>query len=173
VVAVGRWGWAHRPVGPGRYPRDQALHSVIGMEITTHTGTSSTDQRTRAAFAAAQRCTWVYGAFGAAALVAVVAVAGSDQPVNTFMWVRAVLLPVVAVLLHRLAAAGSRGSRRAFERLSALALVMPVAIIGVDLVPGVCPPWYTAVQAACMLPVIRLALLTRFSALRSAFPKTG
>jgi hypothetical protein len=57
-----------------------------------------------------------------------------------FMWVRAVLLPVVAVLVHRLAVAGSRGSRRAFERLSALAVIMPIAIVGVDLVPGSARP---------------------------------
>jgi cytochrome bd-type quinol oxidase subunit 2 len=146
------------------------------MESTTHTSTDPTvrtDPRIRAAFAAANRCTLVYGALGAAALVAVVAVASSGHPVNTFMWVRAVLLPVAAVLLHRLSTAGSRGSRRAFERLRGLAVVLPIAIIGVDLVPGICPPWYAAVQAACMLPVVRLALLTRFSALRSAFPGTG
>jgi hypothetical protein len=99
-------------------------------------------------------------------------VAGNGGAVNTFMWVRAALLPVVAVLVHRLAVAGSRGSRPAFERLGALAAVMAVAIIAVDLIPGVCPPWYTAVQVVCMLPVVRLALLTRFSALRSAFPKS-
>lgn len=144
------------------------------MENTTHTSTDTTaGPDVRAAFAAATRCTWVYGAFGAAALVAVIAVASNGQPVTTFMWVRAVLLPVVAVLLHRLVIAASRGSRRAIERLRTLPVIMPIAIIGVDLVPGVCPPWYAAVQAVCMLPVIRLALLTRFSALRTAFPKTA
>jgi hypothetical protein len=141
------------------------------METSTGTSTA-TDPRLRAAFAAATRCTRVYGALATAALVGVVAAAGSGVPVTTFMWVRAALLPVVAVLLHRMAVAGSRGSRPAFDRLSTLAAIMPIAVVGVDLVPGLCPAWYVAVQAACVLPVVRLALLTRFSALRTAFPTT-
>jgi hypothetical protein len=87
------------------------------------------------------------------------------------MWVRAVLLPVVAVLIYRMTVSASRGSRRAFERVSALAVIMPIAIIGVDLIPGVCPPWYAVMQAVCMVPIIRVAFITRGSALRAAFPK--
>ncbi|MGA4849142.1 hypothetical protein ACOBQB_23855 [Streptomyces sp. G5(2025)] len=113
----------------------------------------------------------VYGVLSVAALVAVVVVAVNGLPVNTFMWVRAALLPVVSVLLHRLAVSASQGSRRAFERLRTLAVIMPVAIIGVDLVPGVCPPWYAVTQTLCMLPVIRVAYLTRSTPLRTAFPK--
>jgi cytochrome bd-type quinol oxidase subunit 2 len=137
------------------------------MEITTQTSTDAP-----AALSAAKRCTGVAIAFSSAALVAVAAVAASGQPVNTFMWVRAILLPLVAVLLHRLVGASARGSARAFDRLRTLSVIMPIAIVGVDLIPGVCPPWYTAVQAACMLPVLRLALLARFSALRAAVPTT-
>jgi hypothetical protein len=135
--------------------------------METSTFTSPADARIREAYSAANRCTWVYGALATAALVTVVAMAVSGHPVTTFMWIRAALLPVVAVVLHRLIAAGSR---RAFDRLRTLAAVLPIAIIGVDLIPGLCPAWYVALQAACMLPVVRLALLTRFSALRSAFP---
>jgi hypothetical protein len=91
--------------------------------------------------------------------------------VNTFMWVRAVLLPVVAVLIYRMTVSGSRGSRRAFERVSVLALIISIAIIGIDLIPGVCPLWYAVTQIVCMLPVIRVAVTTRSSVLRSAFPK--
>ncbi|MEU6825539.1 hypothetical protein ABZ921_33420 [Streptomyces atriruber] len=121
---------------------------------------------TREALARAENSIKVYVALSAVALLAVVAVAGAGQQVNTFMWVRAVLLPVVAVLLHRMTGAASRGSRRAFERLRTLAVVMPVAIIAVDLIPGVCPPWYTVTQTVCMLPVIRVAFLTRSPAPR-------
>ncbi|WP_030692223.1 hypothetical protein [Streptomyces globisporus] len=126
---------------------------------------------TRRAFATARTSVKIYGALGVLSLLTVVAVAGGGHPVNTFMWVRAVLLPVVAVLVHHLAVSASRGSRRAFERVRALAVVLPVAIVGVDLLPGVCPPWYAALQTVCMLPVIRLAFLTRGSALRTAFPR--
>ncbi|CAM5474299.1 hypothetical protein GCM10010329_30650 [Streptomyces spiroverticillatus] len=107
-------------------------------------------------------CVRIYGALSTAALVAVVVVAATGQaPVNTFMWVRAVLLPVVAVPLHLLAVAAKRGSRRALDRLRTLTVIMPIAVVGVDLVPGVCPWWYAAAQAVCMLPVVRMALLVR------------
>ncbi|UNO43892.1 hypothetical protein KGS77_13275 [Streptomyces sp. MST-110588] len=129
--------------------------------------------RTREAFDAAKTSIKIYGALSAVALLTVIAVAVGGHMVNTFMWVRAVLLPVVAVLIHRVTVSASRGSRRAFERLSALAVIMPIAIIGVDLIPGVCPPWYAVMQVVCMLPVIRTAFLTRGSALRAAFPKSG
>ncbi|MDH6704050.1 cytochrome bd-type quinol oxidase subunit 2 [Kitasatospora sp. MAA19] len=129
------------------------------------------DSRTRQAFGTVRNSITVYGALGGAALLAVVAVAVDGHLVNTFMWVRAVLLPVVAVLVHRLAGSAARGSRRAFERLSALTLIMPIAIVGVDLIPGVCPRWYAAIQVVCMLPVVRAAFAVRGSALRAAFPK--
>ncbi|MFD5140487.1 hypothetical protein ACFWMX_30280 [Streptomyces sp. NPDC058378] len=114
----------------------------------------------------------VCGALGAAALLAVIVVASIGHTVNSFMWVRAVLLPVAAVLIHRLTVSASRGSRRAFERVSALVVIMPIAIIGGDLIPGVCPPWYAVMQVVCMLPVIRVAFVIRGSALRDAFPKS-
>ncbi|MFD0021659.1 hypothetical protein [Streptomyces sp. NPDC058382] len=148
------------------------------METSKHTATEAGPLNSplngplaRGAFATAKNSVKIYGALGAVALPAVLAVWGSGHSVNTFMWVRAILLPLVAVLIHRLTDAASRGSRRAFERVSTLAVIMPVAIIGVDLIPGVCPPWYAAMQAVCMLPVIRLALVTRGRALRAAFPR--
>ncbi|WP_052498918.1 hypothetical protein [Streptomyces vietnamensis] len=126
---------------------------------------------TRRAFATATASVKIYGALGALSLLTVAGLAAGGHPVNTFMWVRAVLLPLVAVLVHRLTVSASRGSQRAFERVRGLAVVLPVAIIGVDLIPGVCPPWYAAMQAVCMLPVIRLAFLTRGTALRTAFSR--
>ncbi|WKU48890.1 hypothetical protein Q3V23_35190 [Streptomyces sp. VNUA116] len=143
-------------------------------ETSTHTTAGPAlvnDPRTQAAFATAKNSIKIYVALTAAALLAVIVVAGTGHTVNTFMWVRAVLLPVMAVLIHRVTASAARGSRRAFERLSTLAVVMPIAIIVVDLIPGVCPPWYAVMQVVCMLPVIGVAFITRGSALRAAFPK--
>lgn len=153
------------------------------METTTYTSTHTATPMTtpagtgqaplagpRKALDAARSATVLYGALSATALVAVAAVAACGQTVNTFMWVRAGLLPVVAFVLHRLAVAAAGDSRRAFERLRAVSAVMPVAIVGVDLIPGVCPLWYAAAQALCVLPVVRIAFLTRGPALRAAFP---
>ncbi|MFE2140750.1 hypothetical protein ACFXA3_03160 [Streptomyces sp. NPDC059456] len=126
----------------------------------------------RAAFASTRAGVRIYGALTAAALLTVVAVAVTGHMVNPFMWVRAILLPLIAVLLHRLTVSVFQGSRRAFERLRGISAVFPVAIVGVDLIPGVCPWWYAALQALCVLPVIRIALTMRGTALRTAFPKT-
>jgi len=54
----------------------------------------------------------IYGVLSAAALLTVVAVAATGHPVNPFMWVRAILLPFVAVLLHRLTVAIRAHRRR-------------------------------------------------------------
>lgn len=145
------------------------------MESNIHTPPTAAHHdhpRTRRAFGTAKSGIKVFGALGAVALLVVVVVSSSGHTVNTFMWVRAVLLPVVAVLIHRMTVSASRGSRRAFERVSALTVIMPIAIIGVDLVPGVCPSWYAVMQVVCMLPVIHVAFLVRGSALRAAFPKS-
>ncbi|MFJ2738367.1 hypothetical protein ACIO3O_01730 [Streptomyces sp. NPDC087440] len=120
-----------------------------------------TTEHPTAAARTALICVKLYAALSTAALLAIVAVAVTGHPVTTFMWVRAVLLPLVAVPVHRLTVAASRGSRRASDRLRTLTVIMPVAVIGVDLVPGVCPWWYAATQTACMLPVIRTAFLAR------------
>ncbi|WP_328900633.1 hypothetical protein OHR86_12465 [Streptomyces sp. NBC_00441] len=125
------------------------------------------------ALASARRSITLYGALTATALGAVVVVAATGHTVNTFMWVRAVLLPVIAYVLHRITVSAEGGSRHAFERVSTLAVIIPIAIIGVDLIPGVCPPWYAVAQTLCMLPVIRVAFLARGTALKTAFPKVG
>ncbi|MFE9220297.1 hypothetical protein ACFYN3_28610 [Streptomyces lavendulae] len=145
---------------------------------TTDANTTTTDPAllatpaALAAFGRTRAAVKIYGALTAAALLAVIAVASTGHMVNPFMWIRAILLPLIAVLLHRLARSASQGSRRAFERLRGISAVFPVAIVGVDLIPGVCPWWYAAVQALCVLPVIGIALTTRGTTLRAAFPKT-
>ncbi|THA50660.1 hypothetical protein E6R62_25040 [Streptomyces sp. A1136] len=126
----------------------------------------------QAAFGTNRVSVKIYGTLTVAALLAVIAVASTGHMVNPFMWVRAILLPLIAVLLHRLTVSASQGSRRAFERLRGISVVFPFAIVGVDLIPGVCPWWYAAMQTLCVLPVVRIALTTRRAPLRAAFAKT-
>jgi hypothetical protein len=103
----------------------------------------------------------VYTVLGAIALAATAAVAVHGEPVNTFMWVRGALLPVVAVLLYRLSVRASAGSGKAADRLRTLTVILPLAVVGVDLVPGVCPLWYAAMQTLCMIPVVVAAVTLR------------
>jgi uncharacterized membrane protein YfhO len=129
------------------------------MTTTTHTATAPlTFSKVETSFKA-------YTVLSTIALVAVAALAINGHPINTFMWVRGVLLPVVAVLLYRMT---RTGSRRALDRVRTLTRIMPIAIVGVDLIPGVCPLWYAALQAVCMVPVIVAAVITR----GADFPKT-
>ncbi|MFI7640440.1 hypothetical protein [Nonomuraea sp. NPDC049400] len=78
----------------------------------------SNNPRTQGAFDTAKNSIKVYGALSAIALLAVIVVSSSGHMVNTFMWVRAALLPAVAVLIYRMTVSASRGSRRAFERVN-------------------------------------------------------
>jgi hypothetical protein len=144
------------------------------METITHTttGTALLDQpRTQRAFEAAKSSIRASGALSAVALLTVIVVASSGHMVNSFMWARAVLLAVLAVLLYRMTVSAAQGSRRAFERVNVLAVTLPIAIGGVDLIPGICPLWYAAMQVVCVLPIVRVAFLTRRPAVRAAFPK--
>jgi hypothetical protein len=75
--------------------------------------------------------------------------------------VRSGLLLLITPVLYRLVVGASQGRRRSFERLSAAALVLPVAIVVVDLIPGVCPVWYAAMQGASAVPLVGVAVMVR------------
>lgn len=111
------------------------------------------------------------GALGAAALLTA-AMSVSGHTVNRYMWAGAALLPVVAGPVRRAAGAAARRSRRAFEPVKTLAVVTPTAITGVDPISGVRPPWHTAMQGACVLPIVVTAAARGNPALRGAFPRT-
>jgi hypothetical protein len=116
---------------------------------------------TEEAFDTMMKCVKLYGAVCAITLGTVAVVAAAGPSVTTFMWVRAVLLLAITPVLYRMAA------RRRFERLRTVAVVLPVAIVGVDLIPGVCPVWYAGMQAIAALALVGVAFLTRGSALRT------
>lgn len=99
-----------------------------------------------------------FAALSIFALGGVIAMASTGHTINTFMWVRGFVLPAVAILLYVLTVRGQ------LDRVRTLTLIMPIAIIGVDLIPGVCPLWYTIAQSICMLPVIAAAVVLRRSA---------
>lgn len=89
------------------------------------------------------------------------------------MWGRTGGVLASAVAAYWLTARAARGSRSAFLRvriISPVAPVAPVAIIAIDLVPGVLPPWFIAMQITGALVLTPAAFLVNGSALRSAFP---
>lgn len=51
-------------------------------------------------------------------------------------------------------------------------VVVPVAIIAIDLIPGALPPWFIVMRAGCALTIGATAFLVNGSGLRAAFPRS-
>ncbi|MEU4193219.1 hypothetical protein AB0E69_15085 [Kribbella sp. NPDC026611] len=112
-------------------------------------------------FESSKKCIMIFGVASAVVLSTVIASAASHGTVSTFMWVRAVLLLAAAPVLHRLTTRAANGNRRSLDRLRTVTTILPIAIVAVDLIPGICPPWYAALQAVSAIPLIAVAILTR------------
>ncbi|MER6304347.1 hypothetical protein ABT247_33075 [Kitasatospora sp. NPDC001539] len=136
------------------------------------TASSNLDNsRTGEAFTTVKKCLVLFGVIGVVVLGTVAATAFAGQQTTPFMWIRAVIFPALAPLFLRMTARAEAGSYEAFGRLRTISTVMPIAVIGVDLIPGICPPWYAALQGLSALAVLPVAFLTRSGALKAAFPK--
>ncbi|MFF1648550.1 hypothetical protein [Streptomyces sp. NPDC058240] len=70
----------------------------------------------------------------------------------------------------RLTVLASRGARWAHLRIRIISIVMPLGIVAVDMIPGVCPAWFAVMQAACTLAIAAAAFVINGSALRAVFP---
>lgn len=53
-----------------------------------------------------------------------------------------------------------------------ISIIMPIAIVAIDMIPGVLPPWFVAMQATCALAIAAAAFIINGSGLRAAFPKS-
>jgi hypothetical protein len=130
------------------------------------------DSTTQEAFETVKKCVKLFGAVSGIVLAttAVVAILGND--VTAVMWIRGAVLLAMAPVILRLVAGAAQGSRSNFERVRILTTVLPVAIIVVDLIPGLCPGWYAAMQAIAALGLIGAAVITRRAPLSGAFAKS-
>ena len=104
-------------------------------------------------------------------LATVAAMAFTHHHVTSFMVVRGAILLALTPLLLRYVSQAQDGSHRAFDRVRTLATIMPIALIGVDLVPGLCPAWYAVLQGLSALALVAVAVITRGAALRTVFAK--
>ncbi|MFB7615096.1 hypothetical protein [Kitasatospora sp. NPDC056181] len=130
------------------------------------------DSRTQAAFGTVRKCITLFGAVSAIVLGVVAVMAFTGHEVTAFLWIRGAVLLAIAPLVHRMAVRASEGSFKAFDRVRTLSTVMPIAIVGVDLVPGLCPAWYAVLQGLSALAMAGVAVLTRGPVLSAAFPTT-
>jgi hypothetical protein len=76
-----------------------------------------------------------------------------------------------AAVTYWLTVLASRGARGAYLRVRVISIVMPLAIIGVDLIPGVTTVWFAMMQATCALAIAAAAFIVNGSRLRAAFPR--
>ncbi|SFQ73551.1 hypothetical protein [Amycolatopsis rubida] len=110
-----------------------------------------------------------YGAMGAAVFGTIVALAVADGTATSFMWTRSALVPVSAVIVYWLVLLAAKGSARAYQRARFVSIVAPIALVGVDLIPGACPTWFLLLQTACAVLLACAAVpLVR---MRANFPK--
>jgi uncharacterized membrane protein YesL len=116
--------------------------------------------QTQEAFDTVKKCITLYALISTITLGTVAALTLTHHQASLFEWIRATILLAISPLLYRLA------THPGLNRLQTLTTIMPIAIIGVDLIPGVCPAWYATMQAISALPLIAVAVLTR-----TAFPR--
>ncbi|QKW24532.1 hypothetical protein HUT16_28285 [Kitasatospora sp. NA04385] len=140
----------------------------------TGTGTAAgpADARTGEVLDTVRTCLTLFGAVGAIVLATVAVMAATGHQTSAFMWVRGAILFLATFLLHRYLGRARAGDAKAFDRLRTLSVVSPIAVIGVDLVPGLCPAWYAVLQGLSALALVGVAFLTRGAVLRAAFPAT-
>ena len=120
-------------------------------------------------FDLAKKLIVIYLVAGAILLGTLVVIVVAGGKPTVFMWVRATILLALMPLLSMFAVRAERGRTSSLQRLRLLTTVLPVAIIGVDLIPGVCPSWYAAMQAVSALALAPVGFLTRRPEIRAAF----
>ncbi|MGI5153929.1 hypothetical protein [Microbispora sp. CA-102843] len=140
------------------------------VERTTTEAAHLDHARTRRAFGTAKILVAAYGALSVAALVTVAILAITDHTVTSFMWGRSAGLCASAAVAYWLTVLAAWGRRSAYLRMRGISVVMPLAIVGIDLIPGMLPAWFVMMQAACALAIAAAAFVINGSRLRAAFP---
>ncbi|MEU5607918.1 hypothetical protein AB0H03_04040 [Streptomyces sparsogenes] len=145
--------------------------------MATHSRTTAaTDHATRPdirrAFDTVSKLVMVYGAFSVAVLAVVVVLSVMGREVTSFMWGRAGGMFASAVVTYWLTVVASRGARWAYIRVRVIAVVVPIAIITIDSVPGALPLWFVVLQIAGAVALAPTALIVNRPGLRAAFPVT-
>lgn len=152
-------------MGLDPYCAEPGISNVFGM---TNSELHTDNTQVQELFETAKKCIGIFSVVCVIVLSTVIVDAVLHGPVSTFMWVRSGILLAVAPLLHRLAVRASQGSRPSLDRLRTVTTVLPIAIVVIDLIPGVCPGWYAALQGISALSLIAVAVITRRRALSGA-----
>ncbi|GHI04064.1 hypothetical protein AQI88_07730 [Streptomyces cellostaticus] len=125
------------------------------------------------AFSKVKRLAVIYGVFDAIVLATVIGLSVAGHKEVGFVWGRSCAVFASAVVLYWLTGNASRGERSAYVRIRIISTVLPIAIVGVDMIPGICPPWFAVMQAVCAVPLAVAGFTINGSKLRAAFPKSA
>lgn len=145
------------------------------METITHTTAEAAHldhPDTRRAFGKVKILVAAYGALSVAVLIAVLVLASTGHAVTGFMWGRAAGLFASAAVTYWLTVLAARGKRWAYLRVRIISMIVPVALIAMDMIPGILPAWFVAIQVAGALVIAAAAFIVNGSGLRAAFPKS-
>ncbi|GAA4167955.1 hypothetical protein [Gryllotalpicola koreensis] len=137
---------------------------------------SSSDrvQRIERSLSIGAKCLYIYGVCCSVVVAVLIVTAALGGSTSTFMWVRALILAVLTPVLIVLLRSARRGSRAATDRVKLIMTVMPIAIVVVDFIPGICPSWYAAVQGIGALALLPAGvMLWRATARGSSARGTG
>ncbi|MFI6798284.1 hypothetical protein [Streptosporangium canum] len=66
----------------------------------------------------------------------------------------------------------ARGKRWAYLRVRIISIIVPVALIAMDMIPGILPAWFVVIQVAGALVIAAAAFIVNGSRLRAAFPRS-
>jgi len=113
----------------------------------------------------------MYGVMSGIVLGTVVVLAAVGDSVTSFMWGRSIGVLASALVTYWLVGRASKGARWAYVRVRIISVVVPVAIVAVDLIPGLCPMWFLVMQAMCAIALGAAAFVVNASPVRAAFAK--
>jgi hypothetical protein len=130
-----------------------------------------TSQKQTEAFNRAKGFVILYGLLGAVVVATVVDRAASHHVVPGFLWGRSCAVFVTSIVAYWLLTRAARGARWAYVRIRIISIVMPLAIVGVDLIPGLCPGWFAAMQAVCALAILPVAFVVNGPTVRAGFAR--
>ncbi|GAA3597747.1 hypothetical protein GCM10022419_096340 [Nonomuraea rosea] len=123
----------------------------------------------RQAFGRTKASVAAYGAFSVAVLVVVVLLSVTGSEVTSFMWGRTGGMVASAVVTYWLTVRAARGARWAYVRVRVISVVVPIAIVAIDAIPGALPAWFVAMQLAGALALVPAAFVVNGARLRAAF----
>ncbi|MEV0269675.1 hypothetical protein AB0H43_12915 [Hamadaea sp. NPDC050747] len=111
----------------------------------------------------------VYGLLAAAVLGLVALLSATGHAVTGFMWGRSIAVLASAIVTYVFSGFAVRGARWAYLRMRIISVIVPPAIVAVDVFVGALPIWFVVLQASCAVVLAAAAVPINGSRLRAAF----